>query len=153
MSRDSEWLSFAEYQCQWKACPRLKKNAPPFPSLHRLIRHVKEVHILKSVGRVVPPSDRSKWVYRRAGNERVVSRIPLVPGGIEKLMAVCITGTSYLAVVIRHPYRHLRQLRRHLRSLSMKIQPVWFIFYDIDCRFDAWSCLLSNVGSVVEFLA
>lgn len=46
----------------WKACPRIKKNAPPFPSLHRLIRHVKEVHILKSPGRVVPPTERSKYV-------------------------------------------------------------------------------------------
>lgn len=50
----------AEYQCQWRACPRIKKNAPPFPSLHRLMRHVKEVHISKSIGRVCPPSDRSK---------------------------------------------------------------------------------------------
>lgn len=51
--------SEAEYQCQWKACQRLKKQAPPFPSLHRLIRHVKEVHITKSPGRVVPLHERS----------------------------------------------------------------------------------------------
>ncbi|XP_065223085.1 protein polybromo-1 isoform X3 [Planococcus citri] len=58
-----------EFQCQWKNCPRIKKQAPPFPSLHRLIRHVKEVHILKSIGRVVPPNDRSKNVI-------TCSRIP-----------------------------------------------------------------------------
>lgn len=51
-----------EYQCQWKNCARIKKESPPFPSLHRLIRHVKEVHIMKSAGRVVPPSERGEYV-------------------------------------------------------------------------------------------
>lgn len=49
-----------EYQCQWRNCARIKKESPPFPSLHRLIRHVKEVHIMKNAGRVVPPSERSE---------------------------------------------------------------------------------------------
>jgi protein polybromo-1 len=49
-----------EYQCQWRGCGRMKKSVPPFPSVQRLARHVKEVHILKSNGRIVPPTDRSK---------------------------------------------------------------------------------------------
>ncbi|XP_014213289.1 protein polybromo-1 isoform X3 [Copidosoma floridanum] len=52
--------SDVEYKCQWRGCGRMKKSQPPFPSVQRLARHVKEVHILKSTGRAIPPSDRSK---------------------------------------------------------------------------------------------
>lgn len=50
-----------EFQCQWRGCGRTKKSVPPFPSVQRLARHVKEVHILKSNGRIIPPSERSKY--------------------------------------------------------------------------------------------
>ncbi|XP_018906134.2 protein polybromo-1 isoform X2 [Bemisia tabaci] len=49
-----------EYQCQWRGCQRLKKSVTPFPSLQRLARHVKEVHIQKNPGKLVPAADRSK---------------------------------------------------------------------------------------------
>ncbi|CAB0036173.1 unnamed protein product [Trichogramma brassicae] len=51
-----------EYQCQWRGCGRMKKPVPPFPSVQRLARHVKEVHILKSNGKYLPPAERSKYV-------------------------------------------------------------------------------------------
>lgn len=50
-----------EFQCQWRGCGRTKKSVPPFPSVQRLARHVKEVHILKSNGRIIPPSERIKY--------------------------------------------------------------------------------------------
>ncbi|XP_034240054.1 protein polybromo-1 isoform X2 [Thrips palmi] len=50
----------AEWQCQWKNCGRIKKGAQPFPNLQRLARHVKEVHIQKSTGRIIPLHERSK---------------------------------------------------------------------------------------------
>lgn len=49
-----------EFQCRWRGCTRMRKSVAPFPNLHRLARHVKEVHIQKSTGRVVPPDQRSK---------------------------------------------------------------------------------------------
>ncbi|VVC46090.1 Hypothetical protein CINCED_3A003697 [Cinara cedri] len=52
-----------EFQCQWRGCLRVKKTGiAPFPSLHRLVRHVKEVHILKNPGKHVPLSERNKQV-------------------------------------------------------------------------------------------
>lgn len=51
-----------DFQCQWRGCGRTKKSVPPFPSVQRLARHVKEVHILKGNGRIIPPSERSKCV-------------------------------------------------------------------------------------------
>ena len=54
MFLDSEW------QCQWRNCGRIKKGAQPFPNLQRLARHVKEVHIQKSAGRIIPMHERSK---------------------------------------------------------------------------------------------
>ncbi|XP_034942972.1 protein polybromo-1 isoform X2 [Chelonus insularis] len=49
-----------EFQCQWRGCGRTKKNVPPFPSVQRLARHVKEVHIVKGNGRIIPANERSK---------------------------------------------------------------------------------------------
>lgn len=57
LTGEAETLTF---QCQWRGCGRTKKSVPPFPSVQRLARHVKEVHILKSNGRIIPPPDRSK---------------------------------------------------------------------------------------------
>lgn len=50
-----------EFNCLWRGCIRLKKNAPPFPHLPRLIKHVRDVHVNKS-GKIVQPCDRSKYV-------------------------------------------------------------------------------------------
>ncbi|XP_063981856.1 protein polybromo-1 isoform X1 [Diachasmimorpha longicaudata] len=50
----------SEFQCQWRSCGRVKKAVPPFPSVQRLARHVKEVHISKGNGRIIPPNERSK---------------------------------------------------------------------------------------------
>lgn len=49
-----------DYTCMWRGCIRKKKqNIIPFTHLQRLIKHVREVHIIKS-GRVVFPHDRNK---------------------------------------------------------------------------------------------
>lgn len=48
-----------EYNCMWRNCIRFKKNAPAFPHMARLLKHVREVHVSKS-GRIVLPADRSK---------------------------------------------------------------------------------------------
>ncbi|KAL3277952.1 hypothetical protein HHI36_013292 [Cryptolaemus montrouzieri] len=50
-----------ELQCHWRNCLRHnKKNLQPFPNLARMVRHVRDSHINKSNGRVVPPAERSK---------------------------------------------------------------------------------------------
>lgn len=48
-----------EYNCAWRNCIRFKKNAPAFPHMARLLKHVREVHVSKS-GRIVLPAERSK---------------------------------------------------------------------------------------------
>uniref|UniRef100_A0A1I8PEL3 Protein polybromo-1 n=1 Tax=Stomoxys calcitrans TaxID=35570 RepID=A0A1I8PEL3_STOCA len=54
-----------EYYCQWRNCIRMKKNLQAFPSLTRLIKHVREVHLPKS-GKVIPVHERSKnYVARK----------------------------------------------------------------------------------------
>ncbi|KAK3930738.1 Protein polybromo-1 [Frankliniella fusca] len=52
--------SESEWQCQWRNCGRIKKGSLPFPNLQRLARHVKEVHIQKSTGRMIPLAERTK---------------------------------------------------------------------------------------------
>jgi len=51
-----------DFQCQWKQCNRIKKNSPPFPNLARLMKHVKELHLIKSNGRTITLVERTKLV-------------------------------------------------------------------------------------------
>lgn len=50
----------AELVCLWRGCIRLKKQAPAFPNLLRLVKHVREVHINKCSAKIIQPADRSK---------------------------------------------------------------------------------------------
>ncbi|XP_017786877.1 PREDICTED: protein polybromo-1 [Nicrophorus vespilloides] len=52
----------AELHCLWRGCARIKnkKNSQPFPNVTRLVRHVRDLHINKGNGRVVPMENRSK---------------------------------------------------------------------------------------------
>lgn len=51
---------FDSLVCLWRGCVRVKKQAPPFPNLVRLVKHVREVHINKCNGKIIQPADRSK---------------------------------------------------------------------------------------------
>ncbi|XP_028520527.1 protein polybromo-1 isoform X2 [Apis cerana] len=82
--------SDVEFQCQWRGCGRTKKSVPPFPSVQRLARHVKEVHILKSNGRIIPPSERSK--------NYMASKGPTVLPPMETETSAAATQTSNIPV-------------------------------------------------------
>lgn len=49
-----------EFSCIWRGCARLRRNMPPFPHMQRLVKHVREVHLTKTPGKMVTPSERSK---------------------------------------------------------------------------------------------
>ncbi|CAL8069132.1 unnamed protein product [Orchesella dallaii] len=49
-----------EFQCHWKNCTRVKKGVNPFPTLSRLLKHVKDIHVMKGNGRIIHPDMRSK---------------------------------------------------------------------------------------------
>uniref|UniRef100_A0A182Q1C5 Polybromo-1 n=1 Tax=Anopheles farauti TaxID=69004 RepID=A0A182Q1C5_9DIPT len=49
-----------EFICIWRNCVRLRRNMPPFPTVARLVKHVKEVHLTKGVSKFVQLQDRSK---------------------------------------------------------------------------------------------
>lgn len=48
------------YHCVWRNCIRLKRNLPPLPNILRLIKHVRDVHAVKGIGKIIMPNDRSK---------------------------------------------------------------------------------------------
>lgn len=48
------------YHCLWRNCIRLKRNLPPLPNMQRLIKHVRDVHAVKGIGKTMQPNDRSK---------------------------------------------------------------------------------------------
>uniref|UniRef100_A0A1Q3F0S5 Putative chromatin remodeling complex rsc subunit rsc1/polybromo n=1 Tax=Culex tarsalis TaxID=7177 RepID=A0A1Q3F0S5_CULTA len=49
-----------EFFCIWRGCIRLRRNMPAFPHMQRLVKHVREVHLTKTPGKFVTPSERSK---------------------------------------------------------------------------------------------
>ncbi|XP_053202089.1 protein polybromo-1-like isoform X2 [Panonychus citri] len=62
------WRSYGElkdkedavFQCLFHGCARVKKGATPFPSIYRLVRHCKEIHVNKQIPKHIPPENRSK---------------------------------------------------------------------------------------------
>lgn len=48
------------YHCLWRNCIRVKRNLPPLPNMQRLIKHVRDVHAIKGIGKIIQPHDRSK---------------------------------------------------------------------------------------------
>ncbi|XP_073978285.1 protein polybromo isoform X2 [Rhodnius prolixus] len=79
--------SEADYQCQWRGCTRTRKTIPPFPNVQRLARHVKEVHLLKSTGKVILSESRSKHYVpsRKAAMAKAVAA---------SQMAAAVTGLT-----------------------------------------------------------
>ncbi|KAI5645637.1 bromodomain-containing protein [Phthorimaea operculella] len=52
--------SFADYPCLWRNCARVRKGQAPFPNLPRLLRHVRDLHVNKGNGRVMPIHERNR---------------------------------------------------------------------------------------------
>jgi protein polybromo-1 len=48
------------YSCLWRNCIRVKRNQPALPNLARLVKHVREVHVIKAPGKTVQPQDRGR---------------------------------------------------------------------------------------------
>lgn len=48
------------FHCLWRNCIRAKRNQPPLPNIQRLVKHVREVHVVKAPGKIVQPQDRGK---------------------------------------------------------------------------------------------
>ncbi|XP_070490389.1 protein polybromo-1 isoform X5 [Chironomus tepperi] len=48
------------YHCLWRNCIRARRNQPPLPNIQRLMKHVREVHVVKAPGKIVQPQDRGK---------------------------------------------------------------------------------------------
>lgn len=48
------------FHCLWRNCIRAKRNQPPLPNIQRLVKHVREVHVVKAPGKMVQPQDRGK---------------------------------------------------------------------------------------------
>ena len=79
------WKSYADvkdqekpiFQCLFYGCGRVKKGAAPFPSLVRLIRHIKEVHVTKQNPRSIPPEKRGRNFHYSKNNPRPYIPPPL----------------------------------------------------------------------------
>lgn len=52
--------NFTEYPCLWRNCTRVRKGQAPFPNLPRLLKHVRDLHINKGNGRIMPIHERSR---------------------------------------------------------------------------------------------
>lgn len=48
------------YHCLWRNCIRARRNQPPLPNIQRLVKHVREVHVIKAPGKIVQPQDRGR---------------------------------------------------------------------------------------------
>lgn len=70
----------AEYICLWRNCLRMKKNMQAFPTVLRLTKHVREVHLTKA-GRIIHSSERSKnYIPKKTKPTPILSQHISSPG-------------------------------------------------------------------------
>ncbi|KNC29730.1 hypothetical protein FF38_05210 [Lucilia cuprina] len=78
----------SEYCCLWRNCIRMRKNMQAFPSLVRLIKHVREVHLSKP-GKHILPHERSKnYVARKPKMTNILSQQMNTTVGVNGQMLV-----------------------------------------------------------------
>ena len=85
------WKSYADvkdkedsvFQCLFGGCGRVKKGATPFPSITRLIRHIKEIHVTKQTPKPVNSSRRiSTYLPNKPATPLPVSSASVAVGQI-----------------------------------------------------------------------
>lgn len=107
--------SEAEYVCHWRNCIRMKKNMQAFPSLLRLIKHVREVHLSKG-GKVIAPSDRSKNYTTRK------HKISQSMQGNNQTMAV---STNQLSPRGAANFQDSHQAQYQNQMMAMPVEPIF----------------------------
>lgn len=105
-----------DYICQWRGCVRkVKKNTIPFTNLPRLIKHVREVHIIKS-GRIVQPNDRNKTFARSKKVQNLAAQ--QMPSTSNLQMSVMNT------VLNQSPTQQSQQQQQLQQQQQQQLQPV-----------------------------
>uniref|UniRef100_A0A6E8VEF4 Polybromo-1 n=1 Tax=Anopheles coluzzii TaxID=1518534 RepID=A0A6E8VEF4_ANOCL len=99
-----------EFICIWRNCVRLRRNMPPFPSVTRLVKHVKEVHLTKGVSKLIQPQDRSKnYVH----SKRFTSGIQI---GNNAGMSGSNTNTNNIGMITLQPMGNVGNHSSHSTS-------------------------------------
>ncbi|RWS27612.1 protein polybromo-1-like protein, partial [Leptotrombidium deliense] len=105
------WQSYGEvkdkeepiFQCLFHGCGRVKKGAQPFPSIQRLIRHCKEVHVTKQNPKLIAPENRSKNFT--PSRKSVMS--PATPATLSTASAPTVQTTApQTTSMYRQAYKH-----------------------------------------------
>lgn len=106
-----------DYICQWRGCLRkVKKNTIPFTNLPRLVKHVREVHIIKS-GRMIKPQDRSNHYTPSKKNQISMAQ----PMASTSNMQMSVMNT----VLQQSPMQQQQQLQpQQQQQQPQQLQPV-----------------------------
>lgn len=83
----------------WRNCIRAKRNQPPLPNIQRLVKHVREVHVVKAPGKIVQPQDRGR-------NYVASTRKHLHGGGASHVTHHQIQPQSQ---IVYHPHQQVQQ--------------------------------------------
>lgn len=105
------------YHCLWRNCIRAKRNQPPLPNIQRLVKHVREVHVVKAPGRIVQPQDRGRnyqastrrHLHQNTANTQVVhiqpqthTQIVYHPHQPVQQQQVIATGSPQASIITHH---------------------------------------------------
>lgn len=157
------WKSYADvkdqekpiFQCLFYGCGRVKKGAAPFPSLVRLIRHIKEVHVTKQNPKSIPPEKRGRNFHYSKNNPRPYIPPPLDYGddSIPPSPSTSVIGPDSNVYTCDWNWEHKcdfmcedsNELLEHLTG-----EPnghVWKTYADVKDKEDSvFQCLFSGCG-------
>jgi hypothetical protein len=74
----------AIFNCFWRGCIRIKRSSPAFPHMRRLLKHVTDVHVNKSTGRIIQPERQSKN-YQPKREKPIVEPVVQPPSIIQSI--------------------------------------------------------------------
>lgn len=108
-----------DYICQWRGCIRkIKKNTIPFTNLPRLIKHVREVHIIKC-GRVVHPNERNKtYMPSKKGQSANIQQMPSTSNMQMSTMTTVLNQSPI------QPQQQQQQQQLQLQQQQQQLQPI-----------------------------
>jgi protein polybromo-1 len=122
----------AVFHCYWRGCIRIKRSSPAFPHVKRLIKHVTEVHVNKSTGRIIAPErQKSKNYFPRKEKPAVVEPVVVQAPPPSIIQSVQHGG---------HPAAAVMQQQQHQPKMMSAVMNPASILNGKDC------------GSLVEFI-
>ncbi|XP_022702006.1 protein polybromo-1-like isoform X2 [Varroa jacobsoni] len=116
------------FQCRWLMCGRVKKSQPPFNTIPKLLKHVKDVHVKTSQRTILPEQKTRNFCTRRLQHQQNATPGGPMHPGVHPGSHPGLPGQMvHISVQGHHPGQIMSQQQIHMTAPpgpSMSVSPV-----------------------------